>query len=97
MVVDEERKKSIWMSCPKYALISQSPAKCLSYRALILRFKPLLLVKQHCSSVKQKDARFTLDFFLFNHTSQANGMLLLEKDFYLRVIFTRVAIYELGC
>ena len=35
MVVDEERKKSIWMSCPKYALISQSPAKCLSYRALI--------------------------------------------------------------
>ena len=35
MVVDEERKKSIWMSCPKYALISQSPAKCLSYRTLI--------------------------------------------------------------
>ena len=35
MVVDEERKKSILMSCPKYALISQSAGKCLSYRALI--------------------------------------------------------------
>lgn len=93
MVVDEERKKSIWMSSSKYALISQSAAKCLSYRALI-KVKAAFTHQTTLFISQTEGRKIYFRFFLFNHTSQANGMLLFEKDFYLRVIFTRVAIYE---